>query len=130
MTPLLARRRLLGALLGFAAGPGALAQEGRDEGLAALAALLEAQLARRKGALPLPWRESIVDPDRSRLVWYQRSFGSAAAPGDTFRVAFDPATRWYFVVRVSKGSARTKTFGPLERQPKGGFVEAFGRPAR
>jgi hypothetical protein len=42
----------------------------------------------------------------------------------------DPATRWYFVVRVSKGTARTKTFGPLERGAKGGFVEAFGQPTR
>lgn len=130
MTTALVRRRLLAALLGCASATRALAQAGRDEGLAALAALLEAQLARRKGALPLPWRESIVDPDRARLVWHPRSFVSTAAPGDTFRVAFDPATRWYFIVRVSKAPARSKTFGPLERQAKGGFAEAFGRPAR
>lgn len=124
------RRRLLAALLAGTIASRARAQQGRDEGLAALAALLEAQLARRKGALPLPWRESIVDPERSRLVWHQRSLTTAAAPGDTFRVAYDPATRWYFVVRVGKGAASTRTYGPLERQAKGGFVEAFGRPAR
>ena len=128
MTP--SRRAVLGALLAGAASAGSLAQEGRDEGLAALAAQLEAQLARRKGALALPWHESIIDPDRSRLVWHQRTLTSAAAPGDSFRVAFDPVTHWYFVVRVSKGTARTKTFGPLERLPKGGFVEAFGQPVR
>lgn len=128
MTP--ARRTLLGLLALGATASVTRAQDGRDAGLAALAALLEKQLARKKGALPLPWRESILDPDRSRLVWHARNLSSAAAPGDLFRVAYDPLTRWFFIVRVPRGGARARTYGPLEGQPKGGFVEAFSQAAR
>lgn len=127
MTP--ERRHVLG-LAALAALVPAFAQDGRDEGMAVLAAQLEKQLTRRKGALPLPWRESILDPDRARLVWHPRNYGTPAAAGDVFRVAFDPVTRWYFVVRVPKGGARTQYFGPFERQAKGGVVEAFAKPVK
>ena len=72
---------------------------GRDEGSALAGS--SAQLASQSARLKLPWRESIIDPD-SRLVWHQRSLTSAAAPG-RHRVAFDPVTRWYFVVRAAGG---------------------------
>ena len=121
-------RRLL-CLLALTAGVGAPAQGQRDAGLDRLAALLERQLSQRKGALPLPWRESIIDPVASRLVWYPRSVVTRATGGDAYRAAFDPSTRWYFVARVPKAGGRLQYFGPLEAVAKGVFVEAFGRAA-
>jgi hypothetical protein len=119
-------RRLV-CLLALAVSLGATAQDRRDEGLSRLAAMLDKQLSLRKGALPLPWSESILDPRASRLVWYPRSLTTRASKGDAYRVAFDPVTHWYFVARVPKGGGRLQYFGPLEAGDKGSFVEAFGR---
>lgn len=98
-------------------------------GLARLAALVEKHLAAKgKGksaAAALPWRESILTPDTSRLVWYGRSLVARPGAETTYRVALDPATRWYFVAQVPKGGTRPRYFGPLEESDKGGFVEAF-----
>jgi len=98
--------------------------EDSDVGLARLEAVLERQLGRRKGALPLPWRESILTPATARLVWHARSL-SVRLGGDVFRVALDPVTRWYFVAQVPQGSVRPRFFGPIEETIEGSFVEAF-----
>ena len=126
MTPPRRGRRWV-CLLALAASLGASAQGQRDDGLGRLASVLEKQLSQRKGALPLPWRESILDPVASRLVWYPRSVATRATKGDAYRAAFDPVTRWYFVARVPKAGGRLQYFGPLEAGAKGAFVEAFGR---
>jgi len=100
------------------------AQDSRDAGLVRLEALLQAQLSRPKGALPLPWRESILTPDPGRLVWRSRSL-TVRPGGDVFRVALDPVTRWYFVAQAAGGSARPRFFGPIEETSEGQFVEAL-----
>jgi hypothetical protein len=124
-----ARRGLaLGLGLGLALALPALAQERQDPGLLRLEAALEKQLSRRKGALPLPWRESILTPASERLVWRARSL-VVHPGGDVFRVALDPTTRWYFVVQAN-GGGRPRFFGPLEEAAMGVFVESFAAPKK
>ena len=87
--------------------------------------MLEKQLQRRKNALPLPWREAILAPATARLVWHPRSL--ALRPGgDSFRVAFDPQTQWYFVAQISSGGEQPRYFGPIAEKSTGVFAEAIG----
>jgi hypothetical protein len=124
----LQRRPVLGVFLGMPLAPAAWSQDDVDAGLKRLAVVLEAQLARRPGALPLPWRESIVAPAKARLVWFARSLVARSAPG-SFRVAVDPLTRWYFVAHARGEGAPLQFFGPLEETRKGVFVESLATSA-
>ena len=97
----------------------------RDEpGLQRLEAALEKQLALGKSALPLPWRETILAPDKARLVWRAHSL-SAPSGAESFRVAIDPPTRWYYIGQVGRAGAPLTLYGPLEESAKGGFVDAL-----
>lgn len=98
---------------------------GRDDpGLQRLEAALERQLALGKSALPLPWRETILEPDKARLVWRAHSL-SAPNGADSFRVAIDPPTRWYYIGQAGHAGAPLTLYGPLEESATGGFVDAL-----
>jgi len=125
---LMLMRACAGAAFGLLRPSNAQGQ-GDDGGLLRLWSVLQKQLARRKDALPLPWRESIVTPSTARVVWYARSL-SMRAGGDSFRVGFDPTTRWYFVAQAPAGGLMPRFFGPLEEDGKGVFVETFAPPSR
>ena len=98
---------------------------GDSDGLARLAIVLEKELSRHRKAVGLPWKDSIVTPAASRVVWYPRRIG-AKTGGEVYRVGFDPLTRWYFVAQVSEGSVRPRYYGPLDEAARGQFVEALG----
>ncbi|MCO5124012.1 MAG: hypothetical protein M9915_09765 [Rhizobacter sp.] len=98
---------------------------GRDNpGLRRLEAVLEKQLDRGKRALPLPWRETILEPDTARLVWWPRTLRSPAGAGG-YRVALDPPTRWYYIAWTGAAGGRLTFYGPLEESAKGSFVDAL-----
>jgi hypothetical protein len=76
----------------------------------------------QKGSLaPMPWREAIVIPDDTTLVWGPRAqrWNKGRL---SYRVAVDPKTRWYYVVKTdSRGNALY--FGPIEETADGSFVD-------
>ncbi|MEO8124657.1 MAG: hypothetical protein ABI633_11465, partial [Burkholderiales bacterium] len=86
--------------------------------------ILETQLARGKGALPLPWSETILQPDTARFVWRAHSL-SAPKGGGVFRVAIDPPTRWYYIGQAGTAGAPLTLYGPIEEAAKGRFIDAL-----
>lgn len=110
------------------ASGGAGRLESSEGGLKRLWTVLEKQLKRPKKALPLPWREAILPPNTSRLVWYPGML-SARPGGEVFRAAVDPMTQWYFVAQMPADDARPRFFGPIAEASPGVFVEAIGSSA-
>lgn len=96
-----------------------------DPGLLRLEAALGKQLA--AGNTALPWSETILAPDKTRLVWRPRSL-RAPKGRERFRVAIDPPTRWYYVGRVGRDGSLT-LYGPIDERAKGRFVDALGPAA-
>lgn len=105
--------------------PGAGASS--DPGLLRLEAALAQHLAASRNALPLPWHETILEPDKARLVWRPRSL-RAPNSRDRFRVAIDPPTRWYYVGRVDR-DGRLTLYGPIDERATGRFVDALAPDA-
>lgn len=108
-----------------AADAGDAAGGRNDPGLLRLEAALGKQLA--AGNTALPWSETILAPDKSRLVWRPHSL-RAPKGRERFRVAIDPPTRWYYVGRVGRDGSLT-LYGPIDERAKGRFVDALGPAA-
>jgi hypothetical protein len=89
---------------------------------------LRSHLRARGSWVPMPWREAMVSPDATKLVWHPRAVTWRFGKMD-YRPAFDPAHRWYYVLRLERNGP-AEYYGPLEEQPGGGFMEwrGAGRP--
>lgn len=89
--------------------------------LSKLHAELRRHLLQYGSRAPLPWREAVVMPDTDQLVWSNRVLRWNKGRF-TFRVALDPGTRWYYVIRADRrGPARY--FGPIDELADGRFVD-------
>lgn len=85
---------------------------------------VRAHLRTRGSWVPMPWREAMVSPDATKLVWHPRAVTWRFGKMD-YRPAFDPAHRWYYVLRLERNGPG-EYYGPLEEQPGGGFMEWRG----
>jgi hypothetical protein len=81
---------------------------------------LRRHLQQRGSRAPLPWREAVLEPDADQLVWGGSLRWNKGRV--TYRVAFDPVTRWYYVVRADKRGP-TLFFGPIDHNAEGQFVD-------
>jgi hypothetical protein len=89
--------------------------------LGKLHAELRRHLLQNGSRAPMPWRDAVVMPDTEQLVWSTRVLRWNKGR-ITYRVALDPNTRWFYVVRADRrGPARY--FGPIDQLADGSFVD-------
>lgn len=89
--------------------------------LGRLHAELRRHLLQHGSRAPLPWRDAVVVPDPEQLLWSARTLRWNKGR-TTYRVALDPDTRWYYVVRVDR-RAPARYFGPIDQLADGSFVD-------
>jgi hypothetical protein len=97
------------------------AQPPHAAALGKLEAELRRHLRQHGGRAPLPWRDAVVMPDTEQLVWSTRALRWNKGRV-TFRVALDPSTRWYYVIRSDRRGPE-QYFGPIDELPDGRFVD-------
>jgi hypothetical protein len=100
---------------------GRAAPEPANVALRKLEAELRHHLEQNGSGAPMPWRDAVVMPDTERLVWGARTLRWSKGRL-TYRVALDPSTRWYYVIRADRRGP-AQYFGPIDQLPDGRFVD-------
>lgn len=98
-------------------------QRTHDAALRRLEAVVQDRLDADKGRGRLRWREVVLPPDGDYLVWSPRTARSRQR-GETYRIAIEIRTRWFYVARVERGQ-KPVFLGPLEEGRRGRFSEVL-----